>query len=124
MRSLLLATVLLAGSGPFLTAPALAGPIDHSAAKVAMNQPNAVLIDVRTSKEFAAGALPDALHIPHFRIAEGIAAVAPDKDTPIVVYCRSGRRSSIAQERRLEMGYRQVINAGGYQDFGERLAER
>ena len=50
--------------------------------------------------------------------------MAPDKDTPVVLYCRSGRRSSIAQERLLEMGYRQVINAGGYQDFGDRLAER
>lgn len=118
MRSLLLAIALLTGG------PVLAGPIDHSAAMVAMAKPNAVLIDVRTSQEFAAGALPGARHIPHFRIAEGIAAVAPDKDTPIVLYCRSGRRSSLAQDRLLEMGYRQVINAGGYQDFGERFAER
>ncbi|KHL70227.1 hypothetical protein SF06_10070 [Pseudomonas flexibilis] len=118
MRSWFLAATLLAGG------PAVAGPIDHSAAVAAMAGPSAVLIDVRTSQEFAAGALPGAQHIPHFRIAEGIAAVAPDKDTPIVLYCRSGRRSSLAQDRLLEMGYRHVINAGGYQDFGVRLAER
>lgn len=118
MRSVFLAAALLMGE------PALAGPVDHSAALLALARPDAVLIDVRTSQEFAAGALPGAHHIPHFRIAEGIAAVAPGKDTPIVLYCRSGRRSSLAQDRLLEMGYRQVINAGGYRDFGIRLAER
>lgn len=122
MRPLFLVTALLAGH--FLAGPALAGPVDHSAALAALAAPGAVLIDVRTSQEFAAGALQDAQHIPHFRIAEGIAAVAPDKNTPIVLYCRSGRRSSIAQDRLLELGYRLVINAGGFQDFGVRLAER
>lgn len=34
-----------------------------------------------------------------------------------MLYCRSGRRSSLAQERLLEMGYRHVINAGGYQTW-------
>ena len=96
MRSLTLAITLLAGPG--LIGPALAGPVNHSAAVKAMANPGVVLVDVRTSREFAAGALPGALHIPHFRIAEGITGMAPDKDTPIVLYCRSGRRSSIAQD--------------------------
>lgn len=91
-----------------------AGEIDQPAALTALEQPNAVLIDVRSEEEFAAGALPGATLIPHERIAQHIAAVAPDKHAPIVLYCRSGRRSTIAQERLQALGYTRVINAGGY----------
>src|SRR5690606_38821638 len=118
MRSVFLAAALLMGE------PALAGPVDHSAALLALARPDAVLIDVRTSQEFAAGALPGAHPIPLFPTAEAISAVAPANAPPIAHYCRRGRRPSLAQDRLLEMGYRQVINAGGYRDFGIRLAER
>jgi phage shock protein E len=94
-----------------------AGEIDQPAALDALKQANAVLIDVRTEEEFAGGALPDATLIPHEQIALHIAAVAPDKHTPIVLYCRSGRRSGIAQDSLQALGYTQVINAGGYEQF-------
>ena len=81
-----------------------------------------VLIDVRTGEEFAAGHLQGARLIPHYRIAEEIAAVAPDKGTPIVLYCRSGRRSEIARQTLLEMGYTEVVDAGGYEQLKTDLA--
>ena len=62
--------------------------------------------------------------IRYDEIASHLDQLPADKNAPIVLYCRSGRRSSLAQDRLLEMGYRHVINAGGYQDFGVRLAER
>ena len=77
---------------------AQAGDIDSAAALHALAQPGAVLIDVRSQEEFASGALPGAKLIPHGDIAARIAEVAPDKNTPVVLYCRSGRRSSIAQD--------------------------
>ncbi|WP_394561927.1 rhodanese-like domain-containing protein [Aquipseudomonas alcaligenes] len=103
---------------------ALAGDIDQAAALSALQQPNAVLIDVRTQEEFAAGALPGASLIPHEQIAQRIAAVAPDKNAPVVLYCRSGRRSGIAQDRLLELGYSNVINAGGYEQLQPLLKDR
>lgn len=96
---------------------AQAGDTDSAAALHALAQPGAVLIDVRTADEFASGALPGATLIPHGDIAARIAEVAPDKTTPVVLYCRSGRRSGIAQDQLQALGYTQVINAGGYDQF-------
>lgn len=96
------------------TTTALAGDIDRPAALAALASPDAVLIDVRTAPEYAMGALPGALRIETGNLAERIATVAPDKDTPVVLYCRSGRRSSAAQDLLQSLGYTQVINAGGY----------
>ena len=50
-------------------------------------------------------------------IAGRIAAVAPDRDRRIVLYCRSGRRSGIAEQALRQMGYRQVENKGGLNDM-------
>lgn len=97
--------------------PLLAGEAELSAAVVALQSPESVLIDVRTADEFAAGALPGAEQIEHKQIASRISALAPDKDTPIVLYCRSGRRSSIAEESLRAMGYSNLINAGGYDEL-------
>lgn len=94
-----------------------AGDIDSAAALRALAQPGAVLIDVRTAEEFATGALPGAKLIPHGDIAARITEVAPDKNTPVILYCRSGRRSGIAQDTLQRLGYTQVINAGGYDQF-------
>lgn len=96
---------------------AIAAPVDQSAALKALQRSNTVLIDVRTELEFAEGALPGATRIETENLAERIAAIAPDKDAPVVLYCRSGRRASAAQDLLQELGYSQVINAGGYQEL-------
>lgn len=67
--------------------------------------------------------LDNALLLPHEQIAERIASLVPDKQTPIVVYCRSGRRSSIAEDQLRQLGYRHVRNAGGYEQFRKTLAD-
>ncbi len=76
-------------------------------------QQGAVVIDVRTDAEFAAGHLEGAHHLPYDRIGELIPALGLSPDQPIVVYCRSGRRSGIALATLEAMGYRQVHNGGG-----------
>ncbi|MGV0055297.1 MULTISPECIES: rhodanese-like domain-containing protein [Pseudomonadaceae] len=101
------------------TAAASAAQVDQSAALDALQRPSSVLIDVRTEQEFAEGALPGATRIETEDLAERIAAVAPDKDAPVVLYCRSGRRASAAQDLLQELGYTQVFNAGGYQELKE-----
>lgn len=118
MRTLLLSLSLS------LSLSANAGEIDQPAALAALKEPGAVLIDVRTPEEFASGTLPGATPIPHEQIAQRIAALAPDKNAPIVLYCRSGRRSGIAQDRLLELGYSNVINAGGYEQLQPLLKDR
>lgn len=115
MRTLLAIPALFLLS--ILGLPAAAGETDQAAAIQALTRPNAVLIDVRTPEEVAEGSIPGARNIGYEEIGQRIAEVAPDKDTPIVLYCRSGRRSSIAQDSLRELGYSQVINGGGYLDL-------
>lgn len=103
---------------------ASAGEIDQQAALAALQQPGTVLIDVRTADEFAQGAIPGAIRIEPHEIGQRIDSVAPDKATPIVLYCRTGRRSSGAQDTLQSLGYSEVINAGGYEDFNEAVQKR
>jgi len=109
--------LLIALMATVTTTAAIAAQVDQSAALKALLRTNTVLIDVRTELEFAEGALPGATRIETENLAERITAIAPDKDAPVVLYCRSGRRASAAQELLQELGYSQVINAGGYQDL-------
>lgn len=115
MRRLLLALGLVL---PLFGCKAETSPV----ALAAIQDGAHVLIDVRSSAEFAEGHLPDARLIPHYRIGELIGGVAPDKDTPIVLYCRSGNRSQIARETLLDLGYTRVIDAGGYEQLKSDLA--
>lgn len=84
---------------------------------LATNQ-SAVLIDVRTKDEFAAGHIAGAILLPYDEIAGATAARAiPAKDTPVVVYCRSGRRSAIAAAALVQLGYAKVFDLGGIIDW-------
>lgn len=74
----------------------------------------AMLVDVRTPEEYAEGHLPEAINIPFEQIAEAFAKQGIAKDTPVVVYCRSGRRSGIAKESLEKAGYQEAYNGGGY----------
>jgi phage shock protein E len=76
---------------------------------------NSTILDVRTEKEFNAGHLKNAINIPHTEIREKIKSQALGKEAKIIVYCRSGRRSSIAKSNLEKMGYKNVINAGSYE---------
>jgi len=80
-------------------------------------QRTGIWIDVRTPMEFAIGHLEGATNIPHGEIAARITALVPDKNAEIHLYCRSGRRSSLAQETLLGMGYTKVTNDGAYENL-------
>ncbi|MBN7823219.1 rhodanese-like domain-containing protein [Bowmanella yangjiangensis] len=104
-------------TGLFTLAGAHAAEVDQAAALETLQDEDSLLIDVRSAEEFADGALPGAINLEHDRIAERIASVAPDKDRPLVLYCRSGRRSSFAQDKLQALGYSRVVNAGAYDDL-------
>ena len=75
-----------------------------------------IWIDVRTPEEFAEGHLAGAHNIPYDQIESGIAALNLEKETPIYLYCRSGRRSGIATEALGKISYTRLTNAGGLED--------
>ena len=76
-----------------------------------------VWIDVRSAEEFNAGHLQDAVNIPHDKIIARIQAVSPDKNAPVNLYCRSGRRAEAALNELKNAGYTNVTNHGGYEDL-------
>ena len=82
---------------------------------------NAVLLDVRQADEFNAGHIDGAVLVPHDTIAEKIGAVVPDKNIPVYVYCRSGRRSAIAVEAMEKLGYTDLTDLGGMDEAKKRL---
>ena len=76
-----------------------------------------IIIDARTEEEFAAGHIANAILIPEYEIAERAEAELPNKDALILVYCRSGRRSKIASEELVKLGYANVKEFGGIIDW-------
>ncbi len=76
-----------------------------------------ILIDVRTQAEWDQGHLVGANLIPYDEIATKIEALTKDKKQKINVYCRSGRRSGIAEQILIKLGYTNVQNLGGYEDL-------
>ena len=76
-----------------------------------------VIIDARTEREFAEGHIEGAVLIPEYEIKDRAEEIINDKDTLILVYCRSGRRSKIAAEALTLLGYRRVKEFGGIIDW-------
>ena len=81
-------------------------------AKLAKKE-NFVLLDVRTQEEFAEGHIGGAVLLPYDQVEQKAVGLLPDKDKPIIVYCRSGRRSAIAAESLRGLGYKDVKDFGG-----------
>ena len=80
-------------------------------------QKDYIIIDARTESEFAEGHIEGAILIPEYEIADRAESELPDKDALILVYCRSGRRSKIASEELVRLGYTNVKEFGGIIDW-------
>ena len=89
--------------------------VEKSAAQPA--KAKGVWIDVRSAEEFKEGHLQGALNIPHDQIVDRIKSVSPDKNAPVNLYCRSGRRAEAALTELKKAGYTNVTNHGGYEDL-------
>lgn len=76
-----------------------------------------VIIDARTQEEFDGGHIPGAVLIPEYEIAQRAEDELPDKNQLILVYCRSGRRSKIASQALVDLGYTNVKEFGGIIDW-------
>ena len=88
--------------------------ITVQAAKTIMDtEQDYIIIDARTEEEFAEGHIENAILIPEYEITERAEKELPDKDALILVYCRSGRRSKIASEELVKLGYTNVKEFGG-----------
>jgi len=77
-------------------------------------QKKAFLVDVRTPGEFASGSVPGAVNIPLDRVEQSLDQFKGKG--PVVVFCRSGMRSSQAKDILVRNGYKDVVNGGSWEN--------
>ena len=88
--------------------------ITQEEAKAMMDTQEVIILDVREQDEFDAGHIPGAVLLPVGSISdETAAAVIPEMDSIVLVYCRSGNRSKTASSALAELGYTNVYEFGG-----------
>ena len=76
-----------------------------------------VILDTRTQEEYDEGHIPGAILIPYDEILQKAEGMLADKDQLILVYCRSGRRSKLAAEDLVKLGYTNIKEFGGIIDW-------
>ena len=76
-----------------------------------------IILDVRTPEEFSDKHIPGAINIPNETISTEEIPELPNKDQLILVYCRSGNRSKQASEKLVALGYTNIVEFGGINDW-------
>lgn len=121
----LLVALLLASAGASMAAdpaPAASANTETRAelisqadllAKMQNKDPELVVLDVRTPAEFAAGHVPGARNVSHDQLAAQLAALSSLKDKEVVLYCRSGRRTALAEQTLRGAGFTRLRHLEG-----------
>ena len=89
----------------------------EEAKKIMDSEEGYIILDVRTQEEYDQGHIPGAMLIPNTEIETKAEEVLMDKDQLLLVYCRSGRRSKLASEILVELGYTNIKEFGGIIDW-------
>ena len=83
-----------------------------------------IIVDARTIEEYTNGHIPDAICIPNESIGDEMPNQLPNKETLILVYCRSGNRSKQAAAKLAAQGYTNIVEFGGIIDWpGDTVSE-
>ena len=123
--SILFSLLLLAGCAAPAASEASYQQISMDEAIAIMEaESDYMILDVRTSEEFADKHIPDAINIPNETIGTEDIPELPNKDQLILVYCRSGNRSKQASEKLAALGYTNIVEFGGINDWpGETVSD-
>ena len=82
-----------------------------------------LILDVRTQAEYDTGHIPGAICIPNETISDAVLQQLPDQGQLILVYCRSGNRSKTASQALVDLGYTNVYEFGGINDWPYEIEE-
>ena len=94
------------------------------AVKMMGQETDYIILDVRTPEEFAQEHIPGAINVPNETIRKKAIPELPREDQLILVYCRSGNRSKQASEKLVSLGYTNVYEFGGINEWtGETVSE-
>lgn len=83
--------------------------------------PGAMLLDVRTSQEYAQGHIPGSVNLP-LQSIDSAEKLIDNKNISIYVYCQSGARSARASAALRRMGFTEVKNIGGIAAYTGKVA--
>lgn len=96
----------------------------NEAIEMMEEQTDYIILDVRTPQEFAEKHIPNAINVPNESIGDKTIPELPREDQLILVYCRSGNRSKQASEKLVALGYTNVYEFGGINDWtGETVSD-
>ena len=102
MRRFIPLSLLLLAALPLAALAGRPAVAPAAVAEITARDDAPLLLDVRTPEEFAQGHLPGAVLIPHDQLAARLDEI--DRDRWVLVYCRSGKRASTAQDILEEAG--------------------
>ena len=123
MKKLLIITLcifLLSGCGEAKNTDSSDGSVNYMEAKEKIINDGAILLDVRTKEEYNEKHIDGASLLPLDKIdIDSIYQIVSEKDTPIIVYCRSGNRSQQAREKLIALGYSKVYDLGAMSNWKE-----
>ena len=76
-----------------------------------------IILDVRTPEEYKEKHISRAINLPNEIIGTEFPTELPDKEQLIFVYCRSGNRSKQAAQKLADLGYTNIVEIGGINDW-------
>ena len=113
----LMALLLLAGCGAQSEDSTYRQINAEEAAAMMEEESSYIILDVRTAQEYSEEHIPGAINIPNETIGDQDIPELPDKEQLILVYCRSGNRSKQASEKLVKLGYTNIVEFGGINDW-------
>ena len=112
----LMALLLLAGCGA-QSEESTYRQVNAEAATMMEEESSYIILDVRTTEEYSEKHIPGAINIPNETIGTEDIPELPDIEQLILVYCRSGNRSKQASEKLVKLGYTNIVEFGGINDW-------
>ena len=113
----LMALLLLAGCGAQSEESTYRQINAEEAATMMEEESSYIILDVRTTEEYSEKHIPGTINIPNETIGTEDIPELPDKEQLILVYCRSGNRSKQASEKLVKLGYTNIVEFGGINDW-------
>ena len=113
----LMALLLLAGCGAQSEESTYRQVNAEEADSMMEEESGYIILDVRTAQEYSEKHIPGAINIPNETIGTEDIPELSDKEQLILVYCRSGNRSKQASEKLVKLGYTNIVEFGGINDW-------
>jgi len=86
-----------------------------------VNQQTLTILDVRSEQEFSEGHIQGAINIPYDQLVQNKTRIAKYKAQELVLYCRSGRRASVAYQTLQNLGFSKLIDLRGHINLWQAL---